>query len=112
MQVQAVVCLDMLGDRDLSISVPANGSPALAQVAVMAAKKAGYPGLVKPTSDFVKDDHVPFLEKGYRAIDLIDFTYGPGNSYWHTPEDTVDKISEVSLLKSGRVVAAMLNELL
>ena len=112
MQVQAVVCLDMLGDRDLSISVPANGSAALAKIAVAAARRSGYPGLVRLVSDHVKDDHAPFLEKGYKAIDLIDFSYGPENSYWHTSDDTVDKISEASLLKSGRVVAEMLNIIL
>ena len=111
-QVQAVICVDMLGDKDLQISIPANGSPTLAKIAVHAAKRAGYPGLVKPIDELVKDDHVPFMEKGYKAIDLIDFGYGPNNSYWHTSEDTVDKISEESLLKSGRIVAEMLNILL
>ena len=110
--VLAVICLDMLGDRDLSISVPANGSPALSKIAVAAAQRAGYTGLVRQVGDHVKDDHVPFLDKGYKAIDLIDFSYGPDNSYWHTPKDTVDKISEESLLKSGRVVTEMLNILL
>ena len=111
-QVQAVICVDMLGDRNLGISIPANGSPPLAKIAVQAAKRVGYPGLVKPIDGLVKDDHVAFLDKGFEAIDLIDFSYGPGNSYWHTPQDTMDKISEESLLKSGRIVAEMLNILL
>ena len=111
-KVQAVICVDMLGDRDLAISVPANGTPALARIAVHAAKKAGYPGLVRPIGELVKDDHVAFMEKGFTAIDLIDFSYGPDNSYWHTPEDTMDKLSEESLLKSGRVLAELLNILL
>ena len=112
MQVQAVICLDMLGDKDLSISIPENGSSALAKIAVAAARRAGFPDLVKFSSDIVKDDHVAFLDNGYKAIDLIDFSYGPGNSYWHTPADTVDKISEKSLFKSGRLVVEMLNILL
>ena len=112
LRVQAVICLDMLGDADLSISVPANGSEALAKIAVAASARAGFPSLVRRTGDSVKDDHVPFLKKGYKAIDLIDFSYGPGNSFWHTPEDTIDKVSPNSLLKSGRVVVEMLNILL
>ena len=111
-KVQAVICLDMLGDKDLSISVPSNGSPALTKIAIHAAKRAGYPDLVKPMEESVKDDHVPFLEKGYKAIDLIDFSYGPDNSYWHTPSDTMANISEESLLKSGKIVAELLNILL
>ena len=110
--VQAVVCVDMLGDRDLSISIPSNGSPELSQIAIRAAGKAGCPGLVHPIAEQMRDDHVPFLEKGFKAIDLIDFNYGPGNSYWHTPQDTMDKISRESLLKSGRVLAELLNILL
>ena len=112
LKVQAVVCLDMLGDRDLAISVPANGSPALAKIAVHAAARAGLSGAVRQIDDIVTDDHVPFLEKGYKAIDLIDFSYGPGNSFWHTDKDTMENISEESLLASGRIVAEMLNILL
>jgi len=112
LKIQAVICLDMLGDKDLSISVPSNGSSALSKIALHAARRAGMKDLVKLVPDAVKDDHVPFLEKGYKAIDLIDFSYGPENSLWHSPQDTIDKISKESLLKSGRIVAEMLNILL
>lgn len=110
--IQAVICVDMLGDRDLHISVPANGDQALMRIARHAARRIGEGGLVSLSEDRVKDDHVPFLAAGYRAIDLIDFDYGPDNSWWHTPEDTCDKLSETSLLKSGRLVVEMLNLLL
>lgn len=111
-KVQAAICIDMLGDRDLSISVPSNGSPALTRIAQHAARLAGYPDLVKPMDELVKDDHVAFLEKGYKAIDMIDFSYGPDNSFWHTPEDTMKNVSEESLLKSGKVIVEMLKILL
>ena len=111
-EVQAVVCLDMLGDRDLCITVPQNGTPALARIAVHAARRAGYPDKVRMAEEIVTDDHVPFLEKGYNAIDLIDFSYGPSNSFWHTERDTMENISEESLLVSGRIVVELLNILL
>lgn len=111
-KVQAVVCLDMLGDRDLSIRVPANGTMALAKIAVHAARRIGRPDLVRLTDDLVKDDHVAFLERGFKAIDLIDFSYGPDNAYWHTPQDSIENISEASFLTSGRLVVEMLNILL
>ena len=63
----------------------------------------------------MKGDHVPFMEQGFKAIDLIDFDYGsaPGlNDYWHTAEDTPGKLSEASFLASGRLVCEMLNVLL
>jgi len=110
--IQAVICLDMLGDKDLHISIPANGTQTLAKLACHAAQRIGQPDLVIRSYLSVKDDHVPFFDAGYPAIDLIDFEYGPANSWWHTPEDSCDKISEESLLKSGRLVCELLNILL
>ncbi len=114
-KVRAVVCIDMLGDRDLRISLPANSSPALRKIARHAARRAGLADKVAEIPELVKDDHVPFMEAGFKAVNLIDFEYGsaPGlNDYWHTPEDTPDKLSKESLLESGRIVAEMLNILL
>ncbi|MGN0855592.1 MAG: M28 family metallopeptidase [Kiritimatiellia bacterium] len=114
-KVRAVICLDMLGDKDLAITLPRNTSPALRKIAHFAAKQAGLEDLVSDVEDMVKDDHVAFMDEGFKAITLIDFDYGsaPGlNDYWHTEQDTVDKISDASLLKSGQLVCAMLNILL
>lgn len=114
-KVKAVVCLDMLGDADLSISLPRNTSPALRKIAFYAAKKAGLEGRVAEISEYVLDDHVPFLKAGFKSVDLIDFAYGsaPGaNDYWHTENDTVEHISEKSLLESGKLTAEILNVLL
>ncbi len=110
LDVQAVICLDMLGDRELNITIPSNGDGRLAKIAQHAARRIGEPNLVRLADEIaVKDDHVAFYEKGMPSIDLIDFSYGPANAWWHTSEDTMDKISEVSLLKSGRLVTEMLN---
>lgn len=114
MKVKAAIVVDMLGDRDLEIMIPANTSRALANIALYAAKKAGEDGLVVKTDDLVKDDHVPFIEAGIKALCLIDFKFGssPGaNDYWHTPADTMDKISKRSLHRSGKILAEMLNVL-
>ncbi len=57
----------------------------------------------------VIDDHVPLQEVGVRAIDVIDFDYGgPDNRYWHTTEDTLDKVSAESLQIVGEVALALL----
>jgi len=60
----------------------------------------------------ILDDHQPFLDQGFPAIDLIDFHYGstPGaNDYWHTPADTLDKLSVGSLHTTGAIVLTMLD---
>ena len=79
-----------------------------------AAKKAGVADKVVATDDLVKDDHLAFLRAGFPAVELIDFDYGsaPGrNDWWHTPADTMDKISADSLLIAGRLALAILAEL-
>lgn len=110
--VRAVICIDMIGDADLHLSIPANGSAPLTKIAMHAARRAGYPDLISTLADHVKDDHVPFVDAGFRAIDLIDFEYGPGNAYWHTAEDTMAHVSKESLLKTGKILAELLNILL
>lgn len=111
--VKAAICLDMLGDRNLHITVPGNGTPALRALAVKAAAKAGLPQMLSLQDTMVVgDDHSPFLEAGCPAICLIDFDYGtlPGlNNYWHTPLDTIDKISANSLYAAGRITAELVN---
>ena len=111
--VKCAICLDMLGDRDLNISVPGNGEPVLRRLVKTAAERVGLGSIVTLRDDLsVKDDHLAFINAKCAAVDIIDFDFGsaPGrNDYWHTPEDRMDKISEDSLLKSGKIVAEMLN---
>ncbi len=113
--VKAVVCLDMLGDRDLQIMIPGTGSLWLRELAVRAAEKAGVAHKVQRRDSLnVLDDHSAFLEQGFSAIDLIDFEFGSAkgkNDYWHTPKDTMDKISSESLFIAGRLAVSIINEL-
>ncbi len=110
--VKAAIGLDMLGDRDLHIRMPVNGTVKLQNAVFEAAKRAGLEGLVSIGTDVVKDDFSVFYDAGCPAVNLIDFQFGsaPGkNDYWHTVEDRMDKVSEESLLKSGMLVAELLN---
>lgn len=112
--VKAAIGLDMLGDRDLHIRMPVNGTVQLQNAVFEAAKNAGLEGLVSIGTDSVKDDFAVFLDAGCPAVNLIDFDFGsaPGkNDYWHTVHDTMDKISDESLLKAGTLVVELLNML-
>ncbi len=111
--VRAVIILDMVGDRDLNVTLPRNGTPALMSAAFRAAEAGGVRDKFSLYRDALVDDHQPFLEAGMPAVDIIDFEYGsaPGrNDYWHTPADDMDKLSAESLAAVGRVVVRMLNE--
>ena len=114
-KVKAVICVDMLGDADLKISLPRNTSPELRRLAMDCATRKGHGAIVSEMYESVKDDHLPFRSLGFKAIDLIDFEYGsaPGlNDYWHTSKDTIDKISMYSLEASGEILCEMINTLL
>jgi Zn-dependent M28 family amino/carboxypeptidase len=61
------------------------------------------------TTTPILDDHIPFLEAGIPAVDLIDFTYGgSSNPYWHTPEDTLEHVCPESLDQVGEAVLEIL----
>ncbi|MGD9780889.1 MAG: M28 family metallopeptidase [Kiritimatiellia bacterium] len=113
--VAAMILLDMVGDRDLTITIPRNSTPRLASLAFEAARAEGARKHFQLYPYAVGDDHVAFFERGVPAIDLIDFHFGsaPGqNDYWHTPEDAMDKISAESLGLVGRVAARMAEAIL
>jgi Zn-dependent M28 family amino/carboxypeptidase len=72
------------------------------------AQRLGYDDVfVSRVGTPITDDHLPLLEVGIRAIDVIDFQYGPSNRYWHTPQDTPDKVSAASLQVIGDVAVTL-----
>jgi Zn-dependent M28 family amino/carboxypeptidase len=112
--IAAVILMDMIGDRDLHIQLPHNGTGALRAGALRAADATGDRDHIAPYDGMILDDHQPFLDEGFPAVDLIDFAYGdaPGeNNYWHTTSDTLDKLSAKSLAITGRIVLEMINQL-
>jgi glutaminyl-peptide cyclotransferase len=109
--VLGVIVLDMIGDRDLTVTIPRNSSASLMNLAFQAAHRAGVRDKFSIADAAVVDDHVPFLQAGIRAVDLIDFHYGStrgANDYWHTDADTMDKLGQASLKSVGKVVLHML----
>lgn len=107
------VLLDMVGDRDLRFPKEGNsviGAPDVVERVWSTAAELGHGDVFVPeVGPAIVDDHVPLLEAGVRAIDVIDFQYGgPDNRWWHTPEDTIDKVSAESLGIVGNVMLAVL----
>ncbi len=108
--VAAMILLDMVGDRDLTVTIPRNSTPWLAALAFDAARAEGARRHFRLHPAHIGDDHVAFFRRGTPAIDLIDFEFGgaPGkNDWWHTAEDSLDKLSAESLGIVGRVAARM-----
>jgi len=105
------VVWDMIGDRDLRIPQEPNSVDAAPEVVQRVWEKAAELGygriFTRESGAPMTDDHVPLQQVGIRAIDVIDFEYGPGNSFWHTTEDTLDKVSAESLQVVGDVAVAL-----
>ena len=103
-KVKAFILADMIGDSDLNIDRDLNSTPWLEKVVLEAATRLGDQSHFFGRDNKVSDDHLPFVKRGVPSADLIDFDYGYNNVFWHTPQDTVDKLSPKSLEITGTVV--------
>lgn len=100
-----LLLMDMVGDRDLTITFPPSSSSKLVGAAFEIAERQGvrqHFGYLRQGD--ILDDHIPFAERGVRVINFIDFEFGPNNSHWHSKHDTPDKLSAESLEIVGNVV--------
>lgn len=103
-KVKAFILADMIGDADLNIDRDFNSTPWLEKVVLEAATRLGDQSHFFGRDNKVSDDHLPFVKRGVPSADLIDFDYGYNNVFWHTPQDTVDKLSPRSLEITGVVL--------
>jgi glutaminyl-peptide cyclotransferase len=101
------VLFDLVADKDLQIYQEGNsliGAPEVVELVWDMAKELGYSGyfIASPRHTLI-DDHLELQKAGIRAIDVVDFDYPA----WHTPYDTIDKVSASSLQVVGDVALAL-----
>jgi Zn-dependent M28 family amino/carboxypeptidase len=101
--IKAFMLADMIGDKDLDIQHESNSTDWLVALVRQAAHKFGYDRYFFQKDEPVEDDHLPFVRRGVPSIDVIDLDYGPNNSFHHTAQDTMDKVSARSLTIDGDV---------
>jgi len=107
---RAVLLVDMVGERGLRIPMEGNsraGAPDLTQLVFDAAASVGATSFVPAAGPALYDDHVPFLQVGIPAVDLIDFEYPA----WHTQRDTPEQCAPESLVQVVQVLLASLARL-
>jgi hypothetical protein len=101
------VLFDMVGDKDLAIYYEGNSQAAAPEVVDRVwrvARDLGYASVFRPgVKHTLIDDHVSLQRVNIHAIDVVDFDY----PFWHTTEDTVDKVSAASLQIVGDVAVAL-----
>ncbi|WKW13070.1 M28 family peptidase [Pseudogemmatithrix spongiicola] len=105
------VLFDMVGKADAQFlyeTYSMRAAPDVIQRVWSTAQRLGY-GAYFPTREYqpITDDHLPFIEKGFKVIDVIDLNY----AYHHTPQDTEDKVSQETLQAVGDVAVAVLRGL-
>jgi glutaminyl-peptide cyclotransferase len=105
-RVRAMILLDMMGYKNLTLARDEMGTPWLSDIIWQTGKEIGYGNVfVEGEEPVGGDDHEPFLRAGIHAVDLIQLA---GYPYWHQATDTLDKISAKSLQAVGETVIASL----
>ncbi|HEX8142535.1 MAG TPA: M28 family peptidase [Pyrinomonadaceae bacterium] len=107
-RVRAMILLDMIGFKNLEIPREEMSARWINDIIWQTARELGHGAVFVERSDYVTDDHVPFLQAGIESVDLIQLG---GYPHWHTAEDTLDKISVASLKTVGEVLLTSLPRL-
>jgi Zn-dependent M28 family amino/carboxypeptidase len=108
-RLKALINVDMIGDKNLVMLYDGYSAPTVKKIVWDAAGALGYTKEFPRADEAVEDDHIPFLKAGVRAVDLIDFK--SQSTFWHTPQDTMDKLSPHSFEVVGAVVMRSIADL-
>jgi len=106
-QFRGGILFDMVGDRSLDVTLPADSPSEMARDIFAAAEALKLRSYFTYLDREMIDDHSPLNAVGIPTIDVIDFDY----AWWHTADDTLDKISAQSLQITGSVALYYLSEL-
>jgi Zn-dependent M28 family amino/carboxypeptidase len=110
-KVKALINIDMIGDKNLGLVYDVNSTAVLRELVWQTGVRLGFQDSFARNPMEMGDDHQPFLRAGIKALDVIDFDYGPGNSWWHNDKDTLDKLSANSFRIVGKVIQAVIPQL-
>jgi glutaminyl-peptide cyclotransferase len=107
-QVKAMILADLIGGANLKLKRDSNSTPWLTDLLWATAGRLGYGKVfVNEMQPGAGDDHMSFIRRGVAGCDLLDFSY----PYWHTTQDTLDKVDPQSLAIVGHVLVESLPEL-
>ena len=112
-KVKAFLLADIVGTRTPHFKRESDSTKWLVDLVWSVAKNLGYGNIFLGEATQISDDHDPFLKRHVPAADVIDLQNWPGGDvfYWHTPEDTLDKISAKSLAITGHVFLESVKQL-
>jgi glutaminyl-peptide cyclotransferase len=106
-RTKAMILADMIGPANVRITRDTGSTPWLTDFIWDTAAELGYKNnFVNEDYAVGGDDHFSFIRRGVAGCDLIDFSVR--DTYWHTPQDTLDKVDPQSLAIVGQVLARTL----
>jgi glutaminyl-peptide cyclotransferase len=109
-KIKVFLLADIVGSKRLELMREDNSTKQYADLVWKTGQKLGYPTVfVEQEVLGISDDHLSFSSRGVPVVDLIDMN--TTTSYWHTPEDTLDKISPKSLAIVGHTLLESVKEL-
>jgi glutaminyl-peptide cyclotransferase len=106
-KIKALLLADMVGSRRLRFKREENSTNRLTDLVWSTAARLGYSSVFANESTPIEDDHIIFLKRGVPAVDVINFEI----PYWHTTQDTLDKVSAKSLAVTGHVLLESVKQL-
>jgi glutaminyl-peptide cyclotransferase len=111
-RVKAVILADMIGQYGVQLAPESSSTKWLVDVVWKTAERLGHKDIFpRREVGAVSDDHDPFLSRGVPAVDVIDLGDYTSAGYWHTPQDTLDKVSPRNLAIVGYVIMESVGEL-
>jgi Zn-dependent M28 family amino/carboxypeptidase len=110
-RTKAVILADMVGGRNLHLQRETSSTKWLTDMLWSTAARLAYGNTFVPSQTAVEDDHDAFLARHVDAADIIDLDTPVRLGYWHTPQDTLDKLSPTSLATVGHVLVAVVPQL-
>jgi glutaminyl-peptide cyclotransferase len=108
-RLKGLINVDMTGDKNLRLVWDENSTPSLRKTVWDVADSLGYMSSFPRHGGAIEDDHMPFIKAGVRSVDMIDFD--SQSTFWHTPQDTMDKLDPHSFDIIGAVVLKSIEEL-
>jgi len=105
--IRAFILADIVGTRELRLKRDSNSDKALTDLVWSTANRLGYSGVFVNMPTAIDDDHQSFSTRGVKTVDIIDLEI----PYWHTPQDTLDKISSKSLAIVGHAILESVKQL-
>src|SRR5271156_492230 len=110
-RIKALLLADMIGQYNLKILRQSDAPRWLNDLVWKKAAQLGYKDIFVSDETTTQDDHDPFLTRGVPALDIIDLNDYITAGYWHTPQDTLDKVSPRSVAIVGYVILESVDEL-